>query len=87
MSMDLHLSIDGINVDLWQTPTYITEMCLMTSKGVKSPMTGKQAKRAMNIYFNWCRYSVNGHLKFATDHIKEIESLLTDDVDIEVFMM
>ncbi len=87
MSMNLHLTADGFTVDLWQTPTYITEMCLMTSKGVKSSMSGKQARRAMNIYFNWCRYSVDGNPTIATRHIKEIQSLLTDEVDIEVYMM
>jgi hypothetical protein len=86
--MNLHLTVDGFTVDLWQTPTYITEMCLMTSKGVKSSMTGKHARRAMNIYFNWCRYSVRtNNIMSAVEHIKEIEPLLTDDVDIEVYMM
>ena len=85
MSMNLCLTVDGKTVELWQTPTYITDMCMMTSKGVKSVMSGKQAMRALRIYFEWCKKQ---DYSLGMKHSIAIFELVTnDDVDFEVYIM
>lgn len=85
MSMNLCLTVDGKDIDLWQTPTYVTNMCLMTSKGVKRTVSGKKAERALQAYFEWCK---DVSIVEAGLHISEINELLCGkDVDIEVYMM
>jgi hypothetical protein len=82
MRMNLYLRINGHSVELWQTPTYITNMCLMTSKGLKPKVTGKQAARALNCYFEWCKYC---NLRISKGHIGEIKELVTNESIIEVY--
>lgn len=51
MSMNLHCK----QVDLWQTPTWVTHICLMRSDGKYhfEPETIDDAKRALYIYLEW----------------------------------
>jgi len=61
MSMNLTLKIDGREIDLWQTPTYITYMCLMDSDGKYSTKTEpEEAKRAIWCYITWVESTTNG---------------------------
>ena len=53
MSMNLAVSCDGIDLKLWQTPTYITRMCLMTENGYRSRVKGNNAMRAVFCYLQW----------------------------------
>jgi hypothetical protein len=83
--MNLCLRINGESYNLWQTPTHVTYMCLMTSKGVKPVMSGKQALRALQIYFEWCEYSCHV-VHIAKEHIEDVTEAIKD-ADIEVYMM
>ena len=56
--MSMNLYCDGL--DLWQTPTYITNMCCMTEDGVMHTLTGVQAIRALNCYMEWVSSYING---------------------------
>jgi len=101
MSMNLNLTVDGEDVWLDQTPTYITEMCLMKSNGYAATMTGKKAIRALRIYNHWRKYehqkyfnSVggkddDGFLRDTSDRINEFDKFIDtlQDKDVEVYMM
>lgn len=45
---------------LWQTPTHITYMCMMTANGVASELKGKKAIRALRIYSEWVKSTATG---------------------------
>ena len=49
MSMNLICN----HLELWQTPTEITYMCLMESDGRRQELKGKAAIRALRIYMQW----------------------------------
>ena len=50
MSMNLHCN----QLDLWQTPTWITYMCTMLPNGyVGNNLEGDDAKRALHMYTEW----------------------------------
>lgn len=56
MSHNLHFKYNGVKLDLYQTPTHISNMAIMTSKGVKPYFQwygGKVAKRALLVYIEW----------------------------------
>ena len=55
MSMNLHCN----NVDLWQTPTYITWMCMAEKDGYSMEFKGVKAKRALQAYIQWVM-GING---------------------------
>lgn len=57
MSMNLSCS----EVELWQTPTHITHMCLMEASGtVAFEVKGKRAVRALYMYMEWVRSHCDG---------------------------
>lgn len=56
MSMNLHCN----KMQLWQTPTWVTYMCLITDKGFKPEVKGKQARAAANRYMEWVRGLTDG---------------------------
>lgn len=61
MSMNLTLEVDGRDIELWQTPTYITHMCLMDSDGKYSTKTTPiEARRAIWCYITWVESTTNG---------------------------
>jgi hypothetical protein len=61
MSINMYLTVDGKEVSLWQTPTYITYMCMTTDNGVfEYELTGKQAKAAIARYFEWVSSHADG---------------------------
>lgn len=51
MSMNLHCN----QLDLRQTPTWVTNVCMMTDKGPASNVTGKEAHRALLCYIEWIK--------------------------------
>ena len=97
MSMNLHLKVDGSNIDLWQTPTYITNMCLVSSKGVENEVAGKKAIRAMNAYLEWVKQTVSGtynsleeaneYREVVNEHEKEILDVLNTAKTIRVYQL
>ena len=57
MSMNLHCNL----IDLQQTPTQITNMCLVQPDGTISwEVTGKKARHALWIYIQWLYGTLNG---------------------------
>ena len=60
MSMNLTVECGGAYLDLWQTPTYITYMCVMNSAGQTGTLTGDDAIRALHMYLTWVKNSLNG---------------------------
>lgn len=66
MSMNLYFKANGHKIDLFQTPTHITYMCLMGTDGPKVKVTGAAAKRAMYCYIEYLKGTLNGVVK-ATD--------------------
>ena len=85
MSMNLHCNL----VDLWQTPTYITYMCLETAT----------PKAALKAYCHWARNQnihvmktpedheyYNNRRAAISDHIREVESVM-DSPDLEVYYL
>ena len=89
MSMNLHIEVDGEELEIYQTPTYITKMCLAPNKH------GKVSKsRAINAYLEYVRSKANGVYETAeeakeekqkvNDHIDEVMSALAGAEKIEV---
>lgn len=64
MSMNLHCN----QIELRQTPTQITYMCMVQPDGsVSSELTGKKAKHALHIYSEWVKGGLNGVWKDLED--------------------
>jgi hypothetical protein len=78
MSLNLHFNKAG----LWQTPTYITEMCLMTHEGVVPHLRGPDATRALRCYLVWLEtYSPAA----AVEH-RQLIMAHANDPDAEVWL-
>ena len=84
MSMNLNLTVDGEHVNLFQTPTYVTNMCLVDSKGkVHSGVKGVEAKRAIHIYLRWVKDELfNGRCYSSQEDLDEDEQSLSEHVDL-----
>lgn len=95
MSINLHCN----KVNLWQTPTYITYMCLMTTKGVEDA-AGERAVQALKCYVEWAGsllpHSVyrsgseeeqenNEFRELLTEHIAKINSAIEQQETLEVY--
>jgi len=83
MSMNLHCN----RIELQQTPTHITYMCMVQPNGKVSPaVTGQKAKHALQIYIRWIRGKTDGVFnntkdfeyikKWVDEEIENIEKLL-----------
>jgi len=83
MSMNLHCK----QLELWQTPTHITYMCVMQDDGkISSNLKGKKARRALYMYRQWVRSCINGvwddeeerksHEEFLNNHVKRINDVI-----------
>ena len=90
MSMNLHIEVDGKSLDLFQTPTFITNMCLAPNKD------GKISKsRAINAYFEYVKSYANGVYDSAreareereslNEHIAEVQNAVNAAKKVEVF--
>ena len=61
MSMNLYIKVDGECLKVYQTPTYITYMCLVNSKNeIKPSITGKKALRVVYAYLYWVDSTSDG---------------------------
>lgn len=58
MSMNLTCSVGGHEVSLWQTPTFITYMCLSINPKTKKPDGGHAGVRRR--YILWVESTLNG---------------------------
>jgi len=74
-------------MDLWQTPTYITYMCVIQPDGsVPIRLKGKKAKHALRIYSQWVKEKLNGVFKdnesfdqtrtYVNEELKRIDEVL-----------
>ena len=89
MSLNLYIEVDGNELEIYQTPTYITKMCLAPNKQGKVSKT-----RAINAYIEYVRSKANGVYETAeeakdarqkvNDHIDEVMSALAGAEKIEV---
>lgn len=97
MSMNLYIEFDNQKIDVYQTPTHITYMCLMTDIGRKFEMKGKEAKRAVNCYIEYVGSLKNGmyhseeEMKEYCDpinnHIRTVQLLLQSAKKIRVYTL
>ena len=60
MSLELKLVVDGSPVELLQTPTFVTNMCLTNANNLVVELTGRRAKRALFMYLHWVHSSLDG---------------------------
>jgi DUF1680 family protein len=90
MSMNLHCD----QIELQQTPTYITYMCMVDSDGeVQGELTGKNARRALEIYCFWRLYQGqvafnqdNGNKDFldrAREEVKTIKEMFKQETSLK----
>ena len=97
MSMNLYARVNKQRIELWQTPTSITYMCMMDTDGVHSEFTGAKAKRALRCYLEWVMSTLNGvwddpkayeRAKATTmAHAKEIKDVLAAKCKLETYYM
>lgn len=68
MSMNLNCKSGGVTIPLRQTPTQITDMCMVQPNGkVAWEVSGSKARHALAIYCEWLRGSLNGAYFSAED--------------------
>ena len=83
-----------IKLDLWPTPKYITEMCLMTHSGPKIAEK-RAALRAVNCYLAWV-ISFSDELRnggitdpgaheYIVEHFNYIKSSVNDTYEVMVY--
>ena len=92
MSMNLHIEVDGVELELYQTPTYITKMCLAPNRD------GKVSKsRAVNTYLEYVNSTANGVHETAEEakeerervnkHITKVLTAVTTAKKVEVYAL
>jgi len=57
MSMNIRITVDGEEIDVHQTPSHITYMCMMTPSGWTIRLKGNRAKRAVWVYLTWAQHT------------------------------
>lgn len=99
MSMNLHVTFKGQEFPLAQTPTYITEMCLVQYDGVILPeVRGQDALRALHSYIIWYKNRVSifkseeDYIEYETkvrEHVEALQKKIDDTYtkDVAVYVM
>ena len=95
--MNLNAKVDGESINLWQTPTQITNMICVNHEGEIVELTGKEAKRALQSYCKWVDGSLNGklwnieelkeHREIHDEHIEYIQNLIKTGKRFRVWEM
>jgi len=57
MSHKLQITIDGKDLPVYPTPTYITHMCMATDFTWNARLEGKEAMRAIQTYILWVNHT------------------------------
>lgn len=94
MSMNLHCK----QVELWQTPTKITYMCMTFAKGKVTSVKGKRAAAALKRYLWWAclmdlvwtgtKEELREEVRIRRVHEKEVLQAIKDNPRrLEVFIM
>ena len=92
MSMNLYIKVDGNTLSVYQTPTYITNMCLATDQ------KGRISKhRAVNAYCEYVRgkgsdtkfyktaEEIEEHRQHLDEHIAEVQAAIKNCKKFEVY--
>lgn len=78
MSMNLNARVNGVPLDLWQTPTQIS-YTIMGLDGL-SKLNGKKAVEALKRYCMWVKYSINGSYP-SVEEIKRKEAIIKEHLN------
>lgn len=78
MSMNLNARVDGVVLQLWQTPTQIS-YTIMGLEGL-SKLNGKKAVEALKRYCLWVKYSINGSYS-SVEEIKRVGNSIKEHLD------
>ena len=81
MSMNLYIEFEGVEQEVYQTPTHITNMCLMTHAGFDWSVTGNNAKRAVRCYMQWVASLKNGSYSSREEHY-ELTKPINDHIEV-----
>jgi hypothetical protein len=90
--MNLHIEFDGVDQEVYQTPTYITYMCLMGASGINSEVTSNKAIRAVNCYLEYVRgmsfgQEIKAYQQGKYAHIKAVTEALNKAKSVVVYAM
>lgn len=90
MSLNLKLNVDGFDIPLYQTPSWVAKICAVTSDGnYLGEIKGKEnIERALLCYETWLKDSYSDifknndeyieHLDIVKAHIKKIRELISN---------
>ena len=83
MSMNLHCN----RIELQQTPTHITYMCMVQPNGQISPVvTGQKAKHALQIYIQWLQGKTDG-IFHSTEDLERVRKFMNEEIEsIEILL-
>ena len=98
MNINLHVKFDGVETELFQTPTFISHMCMVQSNGeIKYRVTGDDALRALQSYLQWVKSKQNGvynngevlaeRKAMVNMEVRKIIELIRKSNKIEVYIM
>lgn len=98
MSNNLHCELGGMEINLLQTPSQITNMCMVQINGnIQSTLSGDKAKHALQIYCQWVLGKSNGVYKnkeeadwarkMANEEVDKIQDLFKSKKTLEVYIM
>lgn len=79
--MNLYAKCGKEDMHLFQTPTYITEMCLMDTNGLKWEMKGAKAKRALRAYCTWYAQKYNDGVYASKEEADEARATVMEHTD------
>jgi hypothetical protein len=86
MKYHLRCVLDGKHFELWQTPTEVTFMCLITDDGVLyGVLTGKKARAAIARYVEWVKSYEETHKKIVKAHLEELQDALAQARRVKVY--
>ena len=98
MSMNLHITANGEELYVYQTPTHITYMCMMSEDGtIADELKGEKARRAIAGYILWFKSRLDDVYQSEADrkgvsaavyeHIDFIKSATKNIEAVEVFYL
>lgn len=85
LSMNLHAEYDGVDAELWQTPTQVTYDCMTVDGKVFYSLEGDKAREVLDKYAEWVksRCSDPDTVSYHLDHIEIVKRAK----ELEVFIL
>ena len=84
--MNLNAISKSGKIELWQTPSQISYTICVDENGVAGELTGKNAKRALQAYCQWIRYSTNGGWN-SVEELEDARALVKEHLEyVESFL-